>query len=80
MSHSTSQSIKTASQNYTRAEKLRINTLAYLAIGLIFGILLSISALHDYLFFGWLAVSTFIIFALMGIHFIGQKQIKRDQN
>ena len=54
------------------------NMASYIAIGIGFGLLLVASAMNDFLFFGWLTMSAFIVFALMGIHFIGKKQVKRN--
>ncbi|MEM1259788.1 MAG: hypothetical protein AAGH81_14755, partial [Bacteroidota bacterium] len=56
----------------------QINTIAYLLIGLCFVAFLILSAVNDYLFFEWLSMGAFIVFALIGMHFIGQKQIRRN--
>ena len=55
-----------------------INTIAYVLIGICMCVFLLLSSLNDYLFFEWLALSAFIVLALTGMHFIGQKQIKRN--
>lgn len=54
------------------------NSISYALIGLCFAALLIISASNDYLFFEWLSLGAFMVFALIGMHFIGQKQIKRN--
>ena len=69
--------------NTTKYEKAgtashQINTVAYVLIGICFIVFLLLSSLNDYLFFEWLVAVGFIVLALTGIHFIGQKQIKRN--
>ncbi len=49
----------------------------YTLMGLIFGAVLLLSAINDFLFFGWLAVSMAIIFGLMTIHLVGNQQTKK---
>ncbi len=78
MSYRTSQNIEASKNKQTKVHEYNLNTAAYLIIGLVFSGFLVLSALNNYLFFGWLAMGTFIVFALIGIHFIGQKQIKRN--
>jgi len=65
---------KTGTTGYT------MNTIAYLLIGICLCVFLLLSSLNDYLFFDWLVLCAFIVLALTGMHFIGQKQIKRNQN
>ncbi len=52
----------------------------YTLMGLIFGGVLLLSAINNFLFFGWLAISMAIIFGLMTIHLIGEQQTKRFKN
>lgn len=52
--------------------------IAYFILGVLFASMLVLSALNDFLFFNWLCMATFIVLALVGFHFIGQKQIKRN--
>jgi len=49
----------------------------YAIMGFIFGGVLLLSALNNFLFFGYLAMSMLIIFGLMTIHLIGNQQTKR---
>ena len=49
----------------------------YTLMGLIFGGVLILSALNDFLFFGWLAISMSIILGLMTIHLVGNQQTKK---
>jgi hypothetical protein len=78
MSYRTTQNFDTTNQKRTKINTASLNSLAYIVLGLVFGGFLLLSALNGYLFFGWLALGSFIVFALMGMHFIGQKQIKRN--
>ena len=77
MSIRTTQNLDTAKYKRTHTASNQINTIAYIIIGVCFGAFLILSAANDYLFFDWLSMGTFIVFALVGMHFIGQKQIKR---
>ncbi len=77
MAFRTTRNFETSEQQKTKVNQFSLNSVAYIVLGLVFGGFLLLSALNDYLFFGWLAVGTFIVFALMGMHFNGQKQIKR---
>jgi len=78
MSYRTTQKFETTKQKGTKVYQTTLNSMSYLILGLGFGGFLTLSALNDYLFFGWLAVGTFIVFAMVGMHFIGQKQIRRN--
>ena len=78
MSLRTTQDLGSAKFKKVRTASNQINSVAYLLIGLCFGAFLILSAVNDYLFFEWLAMGAFIVFALVGMHFIGQKQIKRN--
>lgn len=78
MSLRTIRNLDSTKYKKTGAVSQQINTVAYLLIGLCFGAFLILSAMNNFLFFGWLAMGTFIVFALIGMHFIGQKQIKRN--
>lgn len=49
----------------------------FVVMGLIFGGVLMLSALNDFLFFGWLAGSMAIVLGLMGIHLIGNQQTRK---
>lgn len=49
----------------------------YMIMGFIFGGVLLLSALNNFLFFGHLAISMLIIFGLMTIHLLGEQQTKR---
>ncbi|WP_350293132.1 hypothetical protein [uncultured Croceitalea sp.] len=49
----------------------------YTIMGFIFGGVLLLSALNNFLFFGWLAISMAIFFSLMTIHLIGIQQTKK---
>lgn len=49
----------------------------FIIMGLIFGGVLMLSAINDFLFFGWLAVSMAIVLGLMTIHLIGNQQTKK---
>lgn len=49
----------------------------FIVMGLIFGGVLMLSAINNFLFFGWLAVSMGIILGLMTIHLIGNQQTKK---
>ncbi|MGD1944744.1 MAG: hypothetical protein ACFB0A_00400 [Croceivirga sp.] len=78
MSSQTTQKVTSTAQKRRRIATQQVNSLSYTLIGLCFAILLVISATNDYLFFEWLSLSAFIVFTLIGIHFIGQKQVKRN--
>lgn len=57
----------------TKLSPIAITLLAFVFVGM-----LALSSLNDYLFFGWLAMGSCIVFALVGIHVLGKQQIKRD--
>lgn len=70
---------KQTGKTKTRSNSASIlNQFAYVLIGLVFGGMLTLSAMNDYLFFEWLAMGSFIVFALVGIHIIGINQTKRN--
>ncbi|MDC6365442.1 MULTISPECIES: hypothetical protein [Flavobacteriaceae] len=52
--------------------------LYYALTGFLFGGILVLSALNDFLFFGWLSISISIVFGLMSIHLTGKNQTKRS--
>ncbi|QLG45657.1 hypothetical protein [Costertonia aggregata] len=54
-----------------------LHPLYYTIMCLVFGSVLTLSALNGFLFFGWLTVSMLIVFGLAIIHLAGQKQTKR---
>ena len=56
----------------------RYYPLYFTLMGFMFGIVLLLSALYDYLFFGWLCISMAIVFGLMFIHLMGKSQVKRS--
>ena len=58
--------------------KTLVNQFAYTLLGLVFGVFLALSAMNDFLFFEWLCMGTFIVFALVGIHINGMNQVKRN--
>jgi len=68
------------SVNYKRSRAIthQVNITAYFLIGVCFAVFLILSALNDFLFFEWLAMGAFIVFTLIGMHFIGQKQMTRN--
>ncbi|MEM8928609.1 MAG: hypothetical protein AAGC45_10425 [Bacteroidota bacterium] len=78
MSARTTQNLDSTKQSNTGTVLNQINTIAYLLLGLCFVAFLILSAVNDYLFFEWLSMGAFIVFALIGMHFIGQKQIRRN--
>ncbi|NAY91996.1 hypothetical protein GTQ34_08700 [Muricauda sp. JGD-17] len=47
-------------------------------MGFMFAIILMMSALNNYLFFGWLLISMAIVLGLMFIHLMGKSQVKRS--
>jgi hypothetical protein len=49
----------------------------YVVMGLIFGGVLILSAINNFLFFGWLAMSMAIIYGLLTIHLVGGLQTKK---
>ncbi len=59
------------------ADPERFYPLYYALTGFLFGGILVLSALNDFLFFGWLSISMSIIFGLMSIHLIGKRQTKK---
>lgn len=78
MSLQATRNLGTTKYKKTHTISSQVNSVAYLLIGLCFGTFLILSAVNDYLFFEWLAMGTFMVFTLIGMHFIGQKQIKRN--
>lgn len=46
-------------------------------MGLVFGGVLMLSAMNNFLFFGYLAVSMGIISGILTIHLLGKAQVKR---
>ncbi|WP_298793399.1 hypothetical protein [uncultured Allomuricauda sp.] len=57
--------------------KERYYPLYYALTGFLFGGILVLSALNDFLFFGWLSISMSIIFGLLTIHILGDEQVKK---
>ncbi|AWX44138.1 hypothetical protein HME9304_01138 [Flagellimonas maritima] len=49
----------------------------YALMGFLFTGILLLSALNNFLFFGWLSISMSIIFGLLSINIIGKRQTKR---
>ncbi len=49
----------------------------YALMGFLFAGILLLSALNNFLFFGWLSISMSIIFGLLSINIIGKRQTKR---
>ncbi|MDT0606623.1 hypothetical protein [Croceitalea rosinachiae] len=49
----------------------------FVVMGFIFGGVLMLSALNNFLFFKWLTVSMAIVLGLMTIHLIGNQQTKK---
>ena len=47
-------------------------------MGLVFGGVLMLSAMNNFLFFGWLGVSMGIISCIIAIHLIGKAQLKKN--
>ncbi|MFS4468720.1 hypothetical protein [Maribacter sp. 2210JD10-5] len=56
----------------------RYYPLYYAIMSVLFVGILLLSALNGFLFFGWLSVSMAIVFGIMTIHLIGQKQTKKS--
>ncbi|WP_222981971.1 hypothetical protein [Flagellimonas meishanensis] len=56
----------------------RYYPLYFTLMGFMFGFVLLLSALNNYLFFGWLCISMAIVFGLMFIHLMGKNQVKRS--
>ena len=52
----------------------------YVLMGLIFGGVLLLSAVNNFLFFGWLAISMSIIFGLLTIHLVGNSQTEKTKS
>jgi hypothetical protein len=52
----------------------------YVLMGLVFGGVLILSAVNNFLFFGWLAISMGIIFGLFTIHLVGNSQTKKTKS
>jgi len=70
------------SQDWAEKTKaLNLNDILYpvyfIIMSLIFGGVLMLSALNDFLFFGWLAGSMAIILGLITIHLVGNQQTKK---
>ena len=67
------------SLNRERTKKSeRYYPLYFTLMGFMFGIVLMMSAVNNYLFFGWLCISMAIVLGLMFIHLMGKSQIKRS--
>ena len=60
-----------------REAKLDFRPLGYALVGLLFGGMLTLSALNDFLLFGWMATASAIVFGLLTIHSIGEQQTKK---
>ncbi|MEM1337678.1 MAG: hypothetical protein AAF717_03980 [Bacteroidota bacterium] len=60
-----------------RVAKYDLRPLGYALVGLLFGTMLTLSALNDFLLFGWMGISSAIIFGLLTIHSIGEQQTKK---
>lgn len=58
--------------------KERFYPLYYALTGFLFGGILVLSALNDFLFFEWLGLSMSIVFGLLSIHLIGDQQTKKS--
>ncbi|MEX0316262.1 MAG: hypothetical protein AB3N18_18925 [Allomuricauda sp.] len=58
--------------------KERFYPLYFALTGFLFGGILVLSALNDFLFFGWLSISMSIVFGLLTIHILGGQQTKRS--
>ncbi|SHG51279.1 hypothetical protein [Flagellimonas flava] len=71
------QTQKLESQKVKTKNPERFYPLYYALTGFLFGAILVLSALNDFLFFGWLSISMSIIFGLMSIHLIGKNQTKK---
>ena len=78
MSLRTTQNVDAAKYRKSGTTVNQINSISYVLIGLCFGTFLTLSIFNDYLFFEWLLLGSFIVFTLIGMHFIGQKQVKRN--
>lgn len=70
-------------QNATKSTRvnqkgLYRNPLLLTLIGFIFGGMLTLSATNGFLHFGYLAMGSTIVFALIGIHVLGSQQTKRN--
>ncbi len=67
------------SLNRERTKKSeRYYPLYFTLMGFMFGIVLMMSAINNYLFFGWLCISMAIVLGLMFIHLMGKSQVKRS--
>ncbi len=60
-----------------KIEKTDFRPLGYALVGLLFGGMLTLSALNDFLLFGWMATASAIVFGLLTIHSIGEQQTKK---
>nr|WP_299387149.1 hypothetical protein [Allomuricauda sp.] len=69
---------KLESQQEITKDPQRYYPLYYALTGFMFGGILVLSALHDFLFFGWLAISMAIVFGLMSIHLMGESQTRKS--
>ncbi|RDY59525.1 hypothetical protein [Flagellimonas nanhaiensis] len=68
---------KSESKVHKSKKEERYYPLYYALTGFLFGAVLVLSALNDFLFFGWLSISMSIVFGLMSIHMVGKNQTKR---
>ncbi|MBS9462416.1 hypothetical protein LV716_09740 [Flagellimonas sp. HMM57] len=59
------------------SEEEKYYPIYYALMGFLFGGILILSALNDFLFFGWLSISMSIIFGLLSINMIGKRQTKK---
>lgn len=57
---------------------VNFHTMCYTLMCLTFVAVLTLSALNGFLFFGWLSISMAIVFSLVSIHLIGEKQTKKS--
>ena len=60
------------------AVRTNLSPIAITVLALVFAGMLALSSINDYLFFGWLAMGSSIVFALVGIHILGKQQVKRN--
>lgn len=56
----------------------RFYPIYYALMGFMFASILILSALNDFLFFGWLSISMSIVFGLLSINIIGKRQTKKS--
>ena len=69
----------TATAKKSRQQEL-LYPVYFALMGLIFGGVLMLSAMNNFLFFGYLAVSMGIISGILAIHLLGKAQVKRTNN